>query len=235
VVPIFEQLFDEESSTYTYLIGDPEARVCALVDPVREQLERDLARVDALGLKLILSVETHIHADHVTSGNALAERRGSRPVVHADSAVDCDAVRVRHGDRVRVGAIELAVIETPGHTPESVSYLFDGKVLTGDALLIHTCGRTDFQGGDAGTLWDSVHERLYKLPDETVVYPAHDYKGNHSSTIGEEKRLNARLNRPRDEFVTLMASLGLPRPRKMDEALPANLHCGRTPPDPQAV
>jgi glyoxylase-like metal-dependent hydrolase (beta-lactamase superfamily II) len=234
VVPIFEQLFDPASSTYTYLIGDAEARVCALVDPVREQINRDLARVDELGLKLIYTIETHIHADHVTAGNALAQRRGCRPVIHADSNVQCESVPVRGGDVVKVGAVELRVIETPGHTPESVSYLFDGKVLTGDALLVHTCGRTDFQGGDAGTLWDSVHERLYTLPDETRVFPAHDYKGNLSSTIGEEKRENARLNRSRDEFIALMDSLGLPRPKLIDEALPANLRCGR-PPDPHAA
>jgi sulfur dioxygenase len=230
---IFEQLFDPESSSYTYLIGD--GTVCALVDPVREQLERDCARVEALGMKLIYTLETHIHADHVTAGNALVDRCGSRPVLSAKSPVECDALRVKQGDVVRIGAVEVRVIETPGHTPESVSYLVDGKLLTGDALLVHTCGRTDFQGGDAGSLWDAVHQRLYTLPDDTVVYPGHDYKGNKSSTIGEEKQLNARLNRPRDEFIQLMASLGLPRPLKMDEALPANLRCGRPPSDPHAA
>jgi glyoxylase-like metal-dependent hydrolase (beta-lactamase superfamily II) len=230
---IFEQLFDPESSTYTYLIGD--GQVCALVDPVREQLERDLQRVAELGMKLVYTIETHIHADHVTSGNAFTERVGSRPVLSKASPVSCDALRVKGGDVVKVGSVELRVIETPGHTPESLSYLIDGKVLTGDALLVHTCGRTDFQGGDAGALWDAVHQRLYTLPDETVVYPAHDYKGNKSSTIGDEKRLNARLNRPREEFIELMASLGLPRPQKMDEALPANLRCGRPPSDPHAA
>lgn len=230
---IFEQLFDPESSTYTYLIGD--GKVCALIDPVREQLERDLQRVAELGMKLVYTIETHIHADHVTSGNAFTERVGSRPVLSEKSPVSCDALRVKGGDVIKVGSLELRVIETPGHTPESLSYLADGKVLTGDALLVHTCGRTDFQGGDAGALWDAVHQNLYTLPDETVVYPAHDYKGNKSSTIGDEKRLNARLNRPRAEFIELMASLGLPRPQKMDEALPANLRCGRPPSDPHAA
>jgi glyoxylase-like metal-dependent hydrolase (beta-lactamase superfamily II) len=230
---VFEQLFDPGSSTYTYLIGDRAAGVCALVDPVREQLDRDLARVDALGLRLVHTIETHIHADHVTAGNLLTERRGSRPVLHASSPVECDALRVKQGDKIRIGSIELTVIETPGHTPESVSYLVEGRLLTGDALLVGTCGRTDFQGGDAGALWDSVHQRMFTLPDETVVFPAHDYKGNTSTTIGAEKKSNARLLRPRDQFVELMASLGLPRPAKMDEALPANLRCGR--PDPHAA
>jgi glyoxylase-like metal-dependent hydrolase (beta-lactamase superfamily II) len=225
---IFEQLFDPESCTYTYLIGDPQAGVCALVDPVREQLDRDLARVAALGLRLVHTLETHIHADHVTSGNTLAERTGSRPVVHRASEVTCDADRVCGGDRVAIGDINITVIETPGHTPESLSFYFGGRVLTGDALLISTCGRTDFQGGDAGTLYDSVHARLFSLPDETLVFPGHDYKGRTSSTIGDERRANTRLaNRTREEFIALMSNLGLPPPKKIQEALPANLHCGK--------
>jgi glyoxylase-like metal-dependent hydrolase (beta-lactamase superfamily II) len=234
---VFEQMFDCESSTYTYLIGDRAAGVCALVDPVREQIDRDLARVDAIGLRLVHTIETHVHADHVTSGNALVERRGTRPIVPASSPVTCDAVRVQNDDVVRIGALELRVIPTPGHTPESVSYYLPqlGFVLTGDALLIGTCGRTDFQGGDAGALWDAVHARLFPLPEDTRVYPAHDYKGLTSSTIGDEKRANARLNRPRDAFITLMGSLGLPRPKHMDEAIPANLACGKPPVDPHAA
>jgi glyoxylase-like metal-dependent hydrolase (beta-lactamase superfamily II) len=231
---IFEQLFDEATSTYTYLIGDADAGVCALVDPVREQLARDLARVDALGLRLVHTLETHIHADHVTSGNALATERGSMPVLQRQSPVSCEAVRVGHGDLFRLGGLEIRVLETPGHTPESVSYLFEGRVLTGDALLIGTCGRTDFQGGDPGALFDSVHAHLFTLPDETRVFPAHDYKGKTSSTIGEEKRSNARLsNRSRADFIELMRSLNLPRPLRIDEALPANLRCGK--PDPHAA
>jgi glyoxylase-like metal-dependent hydrolase (beta-lactamase superfamily II) len=229
---VFEQLFDPESSTYTYLVGD--RGVCALVDPVREQIERDLLRVQELGLKLVHTIETHVHADHVTSGNELTARTGSLPVLHHESAVTCAARRVRGGDEVQIGGLVLRVIETPGHTPESISLFFDGRVLTGDALLIGTCGRTDFQGGDAGQLWDSVHERLFTLPDDTLVYPCHDYKGRTHTTIGDEKRSNARLTgRTRDEFITLMANLGLPRPKLIDEALPANLRCGK--PDPHAA
>jgi sulfur dioxygenase len=231
---IFRQLFDPASSTYTYLVGD--AGVCALVDPVREQLERDLACVAELGLRLVHSIETHVHADHVTSGSELTERTGSLPVVHHASPVQCAARRVRDGDEVQIGGVTLRVIETPGHTPESISLFFEGRVLSGDALLIGTCGRTDFQGGDAGALWDSVHARLFTLPDETLVHPCHDYQGRTHSTIGDEKRGNARLGmgrRTRDEFITLMANLGLPRPKLIDEALPANLRCGK--PDPHAA
>jgi glyoxylase-like metal-dependent hydrolase (beta-lactamase superfamily II) len=234
---IFEQMFDPESSTYTYLVGDRAAGVCALVDPVREQVDRDLARVDAVGLKLRYSVETHIHADHVTSGSMLTERRGSEPVLSSHSPATCRAVRVDDDAHFTVGALDFLVIPTPGHTPESVSFLLPqlGAVLTGDALLIGTCGRTDFQGGDAGALWDSVHQRLFTLPEETRVYPAHDYKGLTSSSILDEKRSNARLLRPREAFIELMSSLHLPRPRHIDEALPANLACGRPPVDPHAA
>jgi sulfur dioxygenase len=237
---LFEQLFDPESSTFTYLIGDEAAGVCALVDPVREQLERDLGRVSALGLRLVHSIETHLHADHVTSGDALTERCGSRPVLHRASPVSCDALRVGHGDRFSVGGVTIEVLETPGHTPESLSYRFGSgpaRVLTGDALLIGTCGRTDFQGGDPGALYDSVHAHLFTLPDDTLVFPAHDYKAQTQSTIGAERQGNARLaNRTREAFIELMNNLSLPRPKKMDEALPANLRCGKpAKPDPHAA
>jgi glyoxylase-like metal-dependent hydrolase (beta-lactamase superfamily II) len=240
---VFEQLFDLESSTFTYLVGDDAAGVAVLIDPVLEQAERDLGRVAAHGLRLVHTIETHVHADHVTGGGLLSARTGSVPVVHRDSPVTCEAVRLGQGDHLRVGAFDFVVLETPGHTPESLSFVLGpsgvaggaersatiaSSVFTGDALLIGSCGRTDFQGGDAGALFDSVHGRLFTLPDDTVVYPAHDYKGNTSSTIGAEKRSNTRLvGRTRDEFIALMNSLGLPPPKKIDVALPANLGCGR--------
>ena len=231
---LFEQLFDPESSTYTYLVGDDEAKVAALIDPVAEQLERDLARVAAHGLRLVHTIETHVHADHVTSGAAMTERTGSRPVVHRHSPVTCDALRLGHGEQLRLGALVFDVLETPGHTPESLSFVLPSsevaRVFTGDALLIGTCGRTDFQGGDPGALYDSIHQRLFALPDTTIVYPGHDYQGRTSSTIGEEKRANKRLaGKTRDEFIVLMNALGLPPPKKLDVALPANLGCGRPP------
>jgi glyoxylase-like metal-dependent hydrolase (beta-lactamase superfamily II) len=230
---VFEQLFDPESSTYTYLVGDDAAGLAVLIDPVIEQVDRDLARVQAHGLRLVHTMETHVHADHVTGGGALSARSGSLPVVHTKSPVSCDALRVGQGDRVRLGALSFDVLETPGHTPESLSFLLrrghpGDCVFTGDALLIGTCGRTDFQGGDPGALFDSVHARLFTLPPETVVYPAHDYHGRTSSTIGDEQRGNQRLaGRGRDAFITLMNGLGLPPPKKLDMALSANLACGR--------
>jgi glyoxylase-like metal-dependent hydrolase (beta-lactamase superfamily II) len=225
---VFEQLFDPESSTYTYLLGDGESCMGLLIDPVIEQVERDLARVAAHGLTLVHTIETHIHADHVTGGGELTARTGAVPIVHHASPVTCDARRVAHGDRLHIGALTIDVLETPGHTPESLSLVIGDKVFTGDALLIGSCGRTDFQGGDAGALYDSVHGHLFTLPDALVVYPAHDYRGQTSSTIGAERRGNARLaNRTRAEFIALMNGLGLPPPKKIDVALPANLGCGR--------
>ncbi len=227
---VFEQLFDPESSTFTYLVGDDEAKVAALIDPVVEQVDRDLARLAAHGLRLVHTLETHVHADHVTGGGVLTERTGSKPVVHRHSPVVCEAVRLGQGDQLRLGALVFDVLETPGHTPESLSFVLGNRVFTGDALLIGTCGRTDFQGGDAGALFDSIHQRLFALPDDTIVYPAHDYQGRTSSTIGEEKRSNKRLaGKRRDEFIALMNGLGLPPPKKIDVALPANLGCGRPP------
>jgi len=234
---LFEQLFDDESSTYTYLLADLDAGIAALVDPVLEQLERDLARIDALRLSLRHTIETHIHADHVTSGNRLAELRGSKPIVQVDSAVTCEAVRVAHGAVFHIGQFVLHALATPGHTPESLSFLVDApgepsRVLTGDALLIDSCGRTDFQGGDAGTLWDSVHTQLWPLADELLVFPAHDYHYRSHSTIGKERASNARFTaatkpRTRADFIELMAHLDLPPPKKLAEAVPRNLACGK--------
>jgi glyoxylase-like metal-dependent hydrolase (beta-lactamase superfamily II) len=225
---VFEQLFDPESSTYTYLVGDPESRIGLLIDPVIEQVERDLARVAAHELTLVHTIETHVHADHVTGGGDLTARTGSVPIVHRHSPITCEARRVAHGDRLQLGAITIDVLETPGHTPESLSLVIGDKVFTGDALLIGGCGRTDFQGGDPGALYDSVHGHLFTLPDHFLVYPAHDYAGRTSSTIGAERAGNKRLaNRTRAEFIELMNGLGLPPPKKIDVALPANLGCGR--------
>jgi sulfur dioxygenase len=225
---VFEQLFDPESSTYTYLLGDGESRLGLLIDPVLEEVDRDLARLAEHRLRLVHTLETHVHADHVTGGGELTARTGAQPIVHHHSPVTCEARRVGHGDRLAIGAIVIDFLETPGHTPESLSLVIGDKVFTGDALLIGSCGRTDFQGGDAGALYDSVHGRLFTLPDELIVYPAHDYRGQTSSTIGYERRSNARLaNRTRSEFISLMNGLGLPPPKKIDVALAANLGCGR--------
>jgi len=197
-----------------------------LVDPVVEQVDRDLKLVEDLGLKLKYVVNTHCHADHVT-GSGLIKRKlpGVRSVIAKDSGAKAD-VHVAHGDRVEFGDAFLEVRATPGHTEGCLSYVCDNMVFTGDALLVRGCGRTDFQGGSAETLYDSVHAQIFTLPDDTVVYPAHDYKGHRSSTVGEEKRLNPRLSKSKAEFVEIMGNLGLPYPKKIDEALPLNLVCG---------
>jgi len=231
---IFRQLFDRESCTYTYVLGDTSTGHAALVDTVREHVGRDLDLLGELGLKLTAVVETHVHADHVTGAGELRRRTGATCYVPRLGGAPCADVPLGDGDVVRVGAIALRVLATPGHTSGCVSYLVSlgeaaaDRVLTGDALLIRGCGRTDFQEGDAGKLWDSVHTRLFALPDATLVYPAHDYRGVTVSTIGEEKRCNPRLGagRTRPEFIQLMAALDLPPPAKIAEALPANRACG---------
>ena len=225
----FRQLFDPESSTFTYLVG-PDDGEALVIDPVREQVDAVLAALE--GRKLRYSLDTHVHADHISAGSVLRERTGCQVVLPA-LAGDCGCADLTlvDGERLVMGALTVEAVATPGHTVDSLSYLVPGLgVFTGDALLVGTCGRTDFQGGDAGQLFDSVHARLFSLPDDTVVYPGHDYRGQTRTTIGAEKRGNARLTgRSRDEFVTLMAGLDLPRPKKIDEAVPANRNCGRPP------
>jgi glyoxylase-like metal-dependent hydrolase (beta-lactamase superfamily II) len=237
---IFRQLFDRESCTYTYVLGDPAAGVAALVDTVREHVGRDLELLDQLGLKLAAVLETHVHADHVTGAGTLRKQTGATCYVPRLGGAPCADVPLGEGEVVRAGAVTLRALATPGHTNGCMSYVVSegdappDRVLTGDALFVRGCGRTDFQEGDAGRLWDSVHEKLFALPDATLVYPAHDYRGMTVSTIGEEKRFNPRLGgaRTRDEFVTLMAALGLPPPAKIAEALPANRACGEEPGTP---
>lgn len=232
---IFRQLFDTESSTYTYLVGDPVTRQAVLIDPVIEQVERDLTWVHELELTLTHVLDTHVHADHVTAAGRLRERTGCR-VVGSEHGAPCVDLHVRHGDEVRVGTLLFQVLATPGHTDDSVSYVLEDRVFTGDALLIRGNGRTDFQNGNAWQLYDSITRVLFALPDETLVYPAHDYKGQTVTTIGEEKRHNPRLaGRSREEFIHIMENLHLAPPRKLDVAVPANRACGRTEPAPQAV
>lgn len=222
------QLFDAQTSTYSYLLWDEASLEAALIDSVDTQIERDLALIKELGLTLKYTLETHIHADHVTGSGRIRERLGSRAIVHRNSRSECADVLVSDGDSVKLGSQRIRVLETPGHTNTCVSYQIDGTVFTGDALLIRGCGRTDFQAGDAGTLYDSIHNRLFSLPDDTVVYPGHDYRGFSFTTIGEEKAHNPRLgnNRPKQEFVDLMNSLVLDPPAKIAEAVPGNLECG---------
>ncbi len=226
---LFRQFFDHESATYSYLLADPGTREAVLIDSVAEQHERDLEQIRQLNLELRYVLDTHVHADHVTGAGLLRERTGAKTGGGRGGA-PCVDLALGDGDRIRIGAFELRVLATPGHTNDSVSFVVDGRVFTGDALLIRGAGRTDFQNGDAGQLYDSLTKVLFALPDETRVYPAHDYRGLTSSTIGEEKRFNARVaGRTREEFVALMEGLHLPQPKRIQEAVPANLACGQPP------
>lgn len=223
---ILRQWYDSESSTYTYLIADERTRKAALIDPVREHVDRDLTQLRELGLELVYALDTHTHADHVTGAGLLRERSGCKTVT-STRAAPCADLHLRDGDVLRLGELDIHVLETPGHTDDSLSYLVDGSVFTGDALLIRAAGRTDFQNGSAELLYDSITRRLFTLPDDTRVYPGHDYRGLTVSTIGEEKQFNARIaGRTREEFVRLMSGLNLPAPKKIAEAVPANRACG---------
>lgn len=223
-----QQLFDPQSSTYSYLIWDRETREAALVDPVLEQVERDIKLVRELGLKLSYTLETHVHADHITGSGMLRKRLNSIVMVHESSQAKCADILLRNGDLLPLGKSKIRVLSTPGHTTNDVSFLIPGAVLTGDTLLIRGCGRTDFQSGDAGTLFDSITQQLFTLPDSTIVYPGHDYQGRTSSTIAEEKQYNPRLGNglSRDSFISIMNKLKLDPPSRIREALPSNLRCG---------
>ena len=226
---IFRQLFDKESSTYTYLIGDESTGEAVLVDSVLPQLDRDLKVLSELGLTLVHVLETHVHADHVTAAARLRDVTGCTGLVPEHANVGCADRFIRDGDTLQIGAVTITAIATPGHTDSHVAYrVGTDRVLSGDALFIRGCGRTDFQNGDAGQLYDSVTLRLFTLPDDTLVYPGHDYRGLTVTTIGEEKRCNPRfVGRTREQFSEFMAKLNLPMPQKIMEALPANEQCGR--------
>jgi sulfur dioxygenase len=224
---VFRQLFDTSgSSTYTYLIADGDGGDAILIDPVLEMVDRDLRLCEELGVTLKYVLNTHCHADHITGSGLIKKKMPSVKSVIAEASGAKADVKVKHGDRVSFGDLHVEVRATPGHTAGCVSYVFDDKVFTGDALLIRGCGRTDFQEGSSETLYHAVHSQIFTLPDDTVVYPAHDYKGHRSSTVGEEKRLNPRLSKSKPEFVDIMNKLELSYPKKIDEALPANMVCG---------
>ena len=230
---IFRQLFEPLSSTYTYLLGDEESGQAILIDPVIASMERDLAEVHRLGLKLTYTLDTHIHADHITAALEMKRTVGSKIAAPAHDRLSCTDVSIEEGRPFQVGGICLQPLHTPGHTDGHFAYLFNGRVFTGDALLIEGCGRTDFQNGDADALYKSVHEKLFVLPDETLVYPAHDYKERYVSSIAQEKRRNPRLGSEKtlEEFRHIMANLNLPYPKFIDYAVPGNRQCGVCPPD----
>ncbi|KAI6237539.1 Lactamase-B domain-containing protein [Aphelenchoides besseyi] len=225
---LFRQLFEPQSSTYTYLLACRRTRKALIIDPVLEVVNRDVQLIKELGLDLIYGLNTHLHADHITSTGSLKTHFPQMKSVLSklyDAKAD---IRIDHGDTIETGDVKLQVLATPGHTDGCLSYVSDGlkSVFTGDALLIRGCGRTDFQQGSSHRLYKSVHERLFTLPDEYLVWPAHDYKGLSSSTIGEEKTLNPRLTKSESEFVDMMNKLQLPYPKAIDRALPANRLCG---------
>jgi len=231
---IFRQLFDPETSTYTYLLADEKSREAVLIDPVREQYPRDGAILDELELKLKYTIETHVHADHVTAGGLFRRDRGSESMISVCAGTSCANHLVEDGQKVAFGAHELEVRTTPGHTDGDMTLVFhEGRMaFTGDALLIRGCGRTDFQQGDAGKLYDSVHGKVFSLPDDFKLYPGHDYEGRTVTTVGEEKAHNPRLTKDKAAFIELMDNLNLKRPKKIDEAVPANLECGLPTDDP---
>jgi sulfur dioxygenase len=221
------QLFDPESSTFTYVLADTSARVAIIIDPVAGHVARDLSLLTSDGIALLYVLETHTHADHITSAGILSRLTGALAAAPSGCGIAPADKQLLDGDVVAFGGETLRALHTPGHTAGSMSYLWRDCVFTGDCLLIDGCGRTDFQSGDAGAMYDSITQRLFTLPDDTRVFPAHDYRGRQSSTIGQEKRRNARLaGKSRDEFIALMASLQLPPPRMIDVAVPANRRLG---------
>jgi sulfur dioxygenase len=224
---IFRQLFDSVSGTYTYLLASRRGGEALIIDPVLEKAERYLQLIKELDLKLVKAVDTHLHADHITGLGALRDRTQCITVMGDRSNVDVVSMRLSEGDRLTIEGVALDVLYTPGHTDDSYSFRMADRVFTGDTLLIRGTGRTDFQNGDPRAQYDSIFNKLLRLPDETLVFPAHDYKGETVTTIGEEKTFNPRLKvKSVDEYVALMNNLNLPNPKMMDVAVPANMRVG---------
>ncbi|MGB3288544.1 MAG: MBL fold metallo-hydrolase [Burkholderiaceae bacterium] len=237
---LFRQFFDKVSSTYTYLIASGAGREAVIIDPVKEQVEQYLMAIEQLGLRLVKAIDTHTHADHITALGDLRDQTGCVSIMGEYTRADCVSCRVSDGEILDTDGIRLQALYTPGHTNESFSFVLapdtPRAVFSGDVLLIRGSGRTDFQEGDPGKSWDSITRVLFTLPDETTLYPAHDYKGWTSSSIGEERRFNPRLaGKTREQYIEIMQGLNLPNPKMMDMAIPANLACGLdTPRDKQS-
>lgn len=228
---IFRQMFEPVSSTYTYVIASGWGREALIIDPVKEKLDDYLRLIADLDLKLVRAIDTHTHADHITALGALRDRTGCVTIMGEFTKALCVSQSIREGEKIQLDGLRLQAMYTPGHTDESFSFLLNPErpeaVFTGDVLLIRGSGRTDFQGGDPHKSWDSIVNKLFRLPEDTTVYPGHDYKGWTSSSIGEEKRANPRLaGKTEAEYVAIMNGLQLPNPKLMDVAVPANLACG---------
>lgn len=229
---LFRQLFDAESSTYTYLLASAPGREAVIIDPVKSQVPQYIQLINQLGLKLVKAIDTHTHADHVTGLGDLRDQTDCTTIMGEYTKAECVSMQVRENDLITIDGIELRALYTPGHTDESFSFVLNpdkpDAVFSGDVLLIRGTGRTDFQNGDAEKSWDSIVNKLFKLPDQTILYPAHDYKGWTASSIIEERRFNPRLaGKSKAEYVDIMNNLSLSNPKLMDVAVPANLACGQ--------
>ncbi len=226
---LFKQFFEPDTSTFTYLLACEKTKQAVLIDTVESEVPVYLKELEAQGLKLVYTLETHVHADHVTAADTLRQKLGSKSVVHRDAGAMCGDLLVTDGVHIIVGTIDLEVRYTPGHTNGCISFFAGDRIFTGDSLLIGGCGRTDFQQGDSGQLFDSIQNQIFSLPDEVIVYPGHDYNGNTQSTVGEERKNNKRLGggKSREEFIQIMSELKLAYPIYIDVALPANQACGR--------
>lgn len=226
---MFKQLFDTESSTLTYLIVDNATKEAALIDPVDTHVDRYLALIQSLGIQLKYALETHVHADHITASGQLRQLLGIQTAVSQQCGAESADVQLNDGDVLHLGQQSITVLATPGHTAGSVSFVWQNKVFTGDALLINGCGRTDFQSGDSAALYDSITQKIFTMADETLIYPGHDYNGKRVCNVAQEKGSNVRLaNKTKAEFVAIMAQLNLPKPKMIDIAVPANRKCGVT-------
>lgn len=226
---LFQQLFESESSTYTYVLADSESLEAVIIDPVLETVDRDLKLIQELGLRLLYILETHIHADHVTGAGRISDATGAKIGICEVARAEGAHLQLNDGHQIQFGRHTITAISTPGHTDCCMCFLMEDRIFTGDTLMIRGNGRTDFQQGSSQKLYENVKSKIFTLPDETLVYPAHDYKGFTSSSIGAEKRFNTRLGGGRSvkEFEKIMLDLKLPQPKKIDVAVPANLKCGR--------
>ena len=222
------QLFDRETSTYTYLIADAVSNEAAIIDPVKEQFERDVLLIEQLGFNLKYTLETHVHADHITSSGQMRDKFGSIVVLHENSGAKCADMLVKDNDELTLGDQVIKAIHTPGHTNADISFAIDGTIFTGDALLVRDCGRTDFQAGSSATLYNSINDKIFSLDENTTIYPGHDYYGFTASTVKEEKQFNNRLGNGKTEyeFIEIMKNLDLALPKKIKESVPGNTNCG---------